>query len=277
VLNRPRSHSWTLLVLAIVAIAALILHESGQLQPVEDLAQYVISPVLRSFDSLVGGTADLFSTYRDARELRTENRQLQEENNQLITENIRLKEYEAENATLRDLLKFTRNNPNYATLAADVIGRDPSPYLSTIIINIGDNRGLKPGMPVITGGSALVGRVMQVNPRTAQVQLLEDVSSAVNAMIQSSRATGLVRGQPDGTLTMEFIPLEEKVQPGDIVLTSGLGGDLPRALVVGQVASVARRDIDLFQSAALRSAVDLNRLEVVLVITNFEPLTTQPK
>jgi rod shape-determining protein MreC len=275
-LNRPRSRSWTLLVLASIAIIALILHESGQLQPVEDLAQYVIGPVLRSFDSLVGGTADLFSTYRDARELRTENRRLQEENNRLITENIRLKEFEAENATLRDLLKFTRNNPNYATLAADVIGRDPSPYLSTIIVNVGENRGLKPGMPVITGGSALVGRVIQVNPRTAQVQLLEDVSSAVNAMIQSSRATGLVRGQPDGTLVMEFILLEEKVQPGDIVLTSGLGGDLPRAMVVGQVASVTRRDIDLFQSAALRSAVDLSRLEVVLVITNFEPLTTQP-
>ena len=275
-LNRPRSRSWTLLVLASIAIIALILHESGQLQPVEDLAQYVIGPVLRSFDSLVGGTADLFSTYRDARELRTENRRLQEENNRLITENIRLKEFEAENATLRDLLKFTRNNPNYTTLAADVIGRDPSPYLSTIIVNVGENRGLKPGMPVITGGSALVGRVIQVNPRTAQVQLLEDVSSAVNAMIQSSRATGLVRGQPDGTLVMEFILLEEKVQPGDIVLTSGLGGDLPRAMVVGQVASVTRRDIDLFQSAALRSAVDLSRLEVVLVITNFEPLTTQP-
>ena len=275
-LNRPRSRSWTLLVLASIAIIALILHESGQLQPVEDLAQYIIGPVQRSFDSLVGGTADLFSTYRDARELRTENRRLQEENNRLITENIRLKEFEAENATLRDLLKFTRNNPNYTTLAADVIGRDPSPYLSTIIVNVGENRGLKPGMPVITGGSALVGRVIQVNPRTAQVQLLEDVSSAVNAMIQSSRATGLVRGQPDGTLVMEFILLEEKVQPGDIVLTSGLGGDLPRAMVVGQVASVTRRDIDLFQSAALRSAVDLSRLEVVLVITNFEPLTTQP-
>jgi rod shape-determining protein MreC len=275
-INRPRSRSWALLFLAIVAIITLILHESGQLQPVEDLAQYVIGPVQRSLDSLVGGTADLFSTFRDARELRAENQQLREESNRLITENIRLKEFEAENATLRDLLKFTRNNPNYTTLAADVIGRDPSPYLTTIIINMGENRDLKPGMPVITGGSALVGRVLQVSPRTAKVQLLEDVSSAVNAMIQSSRATGLVRGQPDGTLTMEFIPLEEKVQLGDIVLTSGLGGDLPRALVIGQVTSVARRDIDLFQSAVLRPAVDLNRLEVVLVITNFEPLTTQP-
>jgi len=275
-INRPRSRSWALLFLAIIAIIALILHESGQLQPIEDLAQYVIGPVQRSINSMVGGTADLFGTFRDARELRAENQQLREENSRLITENIRLKEFEAENATLRDLLKFTRNNPNYTMLAADVIGRDPSPYLGTIMINIGENRGLAPGMPVITGGSALVGRVLQVNPRTAKVQILEDVSSAVNAMIQGSRATGLVRGQPDGTLIMELIPQEEKVQPGDIVLTSGLGGDLPRALVIGQVSGVTQRDTDLFQSAALRPAVDLNRLEVVTVITNFEPLSTQP-
>ena len=275
-LNRPRSRSWALFILAIIAIAALILHESGQLQPIEDLAQYVVGPVQRSFEGLVGSTADLFGAFRDARELRAENQSLQEENDRLVTENVHLKEFKAENATLRDLLQFERSNPNYTTLAADVIGRDPSPYLGSIIINIGQNRGLKSGMPVITGGAALVGRVIQVNPRTAKVQLLTDVSSAVNVLVQDSRATGLARGQPDGSLVMEFIPLEEKIKPGDVVLTSGLGGDLPRALVIGQLTGVARRDIDLFQSAALRPAVDLNRLEVVMVIANFEPLTTQP-
>jgi rod shape-determining protein MreC len=276
-INRPRTRSWALFILALVAVVSLVLHESGQLQPIEDVVQYVIGPVQRSFQGLVESTAGLFGTFREARELRAENQRLQEENDRLTVENVHLKEFEAENTTLRDLLKFARNNPNYTTLAADVIGRDPSPYLSTIIISVGQNRGLKPGMPVITGGSALVGRVTQVSPRTAKVQLLGDASSAVNAMIQSSRATGLVRGQPDSSLTMEFIPLEDKVKTGDIVLTSGLGGDLPRALVIGQVADVMRRDIDLFQSAALRPAVDLNRLEVVLVILNFEPLTTQGK
>ena len=275
-LNRPGSRSWTLFILALIAVLALVLHEAGQLQPLEDLAQYIVGPVQRSIAGLVGGTGDLFSTVRDARELREENRRLQAENNQLVTENIHLKEFESENATLRDLLKFTRNNPNYVTLTADVIGRDPSPYLGSIIISPGEDRGLKLGMPIITVGSALVGRVVQVNPRTAKVQLLMDVSSAVNALIQNSRATGLVKGQPDGTLVMDFIPLEEKAKPGDIVLTSGLGGELPRSLVIGTVTDVTKRDIDLFQSATLKPAVDLNRLEVVQVIMNFESLTTQP-
>ncbi len=274
-LNRPRSNSWTFLILLMVAVLALVLHESGQLQPIEDLAQYIIAPLQRPFAGMVGGSSDLLGALRDTRELRDENRQLQNENNRLATENIHLRELEPENATLRDLLKFSRSNPTYTTLAADVIGRDPSPYFSTIIINAGDNRGLKPGMPVITGGSALVGRVAQVGPRTAKVQLLEDVASAINALVQSSRATGLVKGQPDGMLSMEFIPMEEKIAPGDIVLTSGLGGDLPKTLVVGQVIDVVRRDIDLFQSAVLRPAVDLNRLEVVLVITNFDAQPTK--
>jgi len=275
-LNRPRSRSWTLFILALIAVLALVLHEGGQLQPLEDLAQYIVGPIQRSIAGLVSSTGNLFTTFRDTRELREENLRLQAENNQLVTENIHLKEFESENATLRDLLKFTRNNPNYVTLTADVIGRDPSPYLGSIIISAGEDRGLKLGMPVITVGSALVGRVIQVNPRTAKVQLLTDVSSAVNALIQSSRATGLVKGQPDGTLIMDFIPLEEKAKPGDIVLTSGLGGELPRSLVIGTVTDVTKRDIDLFQSAAIKSAMDLNRLEVVQVIMNFESLTTQP-
>jgi rod shape-determining protein MreC len=276
-LNRPRSRSWALFILALTAVLALVLHEAGQLQPVEDMAQYVVGPVQRSIAGLIGGSGDLFTAFRDVRELREENRQLQAENNQLVTENIHLKEFEAENATLRDLLKFTQNNPTFTLQAADVIGRDPSPYLGSIIISVGESHGLKLGMPVITAGSALVGRVIQVNPRTAKVQLLMDVSSSVNALVQSSRATGLVRGQPDGSLVMDFIPLEDKIKPGDVILTSGLGGELPRALVIGTATDVTRRDIDLFQSATVKPAVDLNRLEVVLVIMNFESLATEPK
>jgi rod shape-determining protein MreC len=275
-LNRPRSRSWIFFVLTLVAVLALVLHEAGQLQPVEDLAQLIIAPVQRSFDGLVNTTGDVFGLFREVRELRAENRDLQDENDHLRSENIRLKDLEAENVTLRDLLKFTRNTPNYVTLAADVIGRDPSPYLSSITINVGDDQGLKPGMPVITGGSALVGRVREVNPRTSKVQLLQDMNSAVNTLIQSSRANGLVKGQPDGSLVMDYIPLEEKVAVGDIVLTSGLGGDLPRSLVVGQVTDVTKRDIDLFQSATLRPEADLDRLEVVLVILSFELPAPQP-
>ena len=132
-------------------------------------------------------------------------------------------------------------------------------------------------MPVVTTGSTLVGRVAEVGLRSSKVQLLVDSTSAVNVRIQSSRVTGLAEGQPDAELSMTQIPLDATVNVGDIVLTSGLGGNLPRSLIVGQVTDVSRRDIDLFQSARLRPAADLNRLELVLVITDFELLPVEPE
>jgi rod shape-determining protein MreC len=143
-------------------------------------------------------------------------------------------------------------------------------------------------MPVVSGGAGLVGRIAQVAPRTSKVQLLTDRESAITSILQTSRATGLVVGQPDGTLRMEYIPQEmgisvagddadeqepeENASVGDIVLTSGLGGFMPKGLVIGQVTEVQQMDYELFQAAVVRPAVDFSRLELVLVITSFEQI-----
>jgi len=105
----------------------------------------------------------------------------------------------------------------------------------------------------------------------AEVLLLIDPSSAVNARVQNSRITGIVRGSIDGGLVMERLPQGEKVSPGDIVLTSGMGGQFPDKLVVGQITEVLQRDLDMFQSARIRPTVDFGKLETVLVITAFTP------
>ena len=94
----------------------------------------------------------------------------------------------------------------------------------------------------------------------------------MNVRLQTSGITGLAIGQSSGSLLMQFIPLEAKINANDIALTSGLGGKLPRGLVVGQVASIDKRDVDLFQSAQLTPAADYDRLDVLLVITNFIPI-----
>lgn len=271
--TRPRSSSWWVVVLIVLVLLSLALHEAGRLKPVEDLVMLVIGPVQRSVAGVVGGGADLFQTFRDVRELRVENERLQEANDALVAENISLREIKAENATLRDLLQFERNAPTYQFLAAEVVGRDPNPLVQYIIISVGELDGAQPGMPVVAGGSRLVGRIAQVFPRIAKVQLINDAASSVNALVESSRATGLVRGQPDGSLQMDFIRLEETINVGDIILTSGLGGNFPRALIIGQVTEVEKRDIELFQFARLRPAVNLGQMEIVLVITNFEPIT----
>ncbi len=269
---RSRARTWLLLVFALGAIIMLVLHEGGQLQPVENVFQSVLGPIERAVSGLFNGIGDLFGAVRDLRDLRDRNAELERQNQDLLTEIASLRGLQNENQILRQLLNFTQENPQYQYQTAAVIGRDPSPYLKFITLNAGSLQGLRPGMPVVTAGAVLVGRVDQVSLRSAKVQLLNDPSSAVNVRLQTSGVTGLVAGQQDGSLLMEYIPLDANLEVNDIAMTSGLGGNLPRGLVVGQVDSVEKRDVDLFQTARLRPAADYERLAVLLVITNFEPV-----
>ncbi len=277
---------WLPLVLFVLGLLLLVLHESGYLSPVENALHYVIDPLQRAFSQGVMATGDLFQSVREARELRAQVATLRAQVDALIAENVRLREYEAEAQELRSLLNFTREYPVTAFLGADVVGReactmfpcgevigtDPNPYLRYITINVGAQQGVKEGMPAVSGGAVLVGRIAQVGPRTSKVQLLTDLDSAVAALLQTSRATGLVVGQPDGSLRMEYIEQGAGVAVGDFVLTSGLGGILPKGLLIGQVTEVQQMDYALHQAAIVRPALDLSHLEMVLVITAFEQI-----
>lgn len=277
---------WLPLVLLVVGLLLLVLHESGYLAPVENVLHYVLDPLQRLVSSAVEGTGNLFQTVRQVRELRAEVEELQARTDALTVENVRLREYEAEVQQLRALLNFASEYPISAFLGADVIGReacdtfpcgevigtDPDPYLRNITINVGAQQGVAVGMPVVSGGAGLVGRIAEVGPRTAKVKLLTDPDSSVAVLLQASRVTGLIVGQPDGTLRMEYIPQEEDIGDDEIVLTSGLGGFLPKGLVVGQVTEVLQEDYELFQAAIVRPALDFSRLELVLVITAFEQI-----
>lgn len=287
----PR-RSWLPLVLIVLGLLLLVFHESGILAPVERALHYVLDPLQRVFSRVTVGIGGLFQTVGEVRELRARTDELQAQVDALTVENVRLREYEAKVQQLYALLNFVSEYPISASLGAevisreacgtfpcgDVVGVEPNPYLRYVTINVGSLQGVETGMPVVSGGAGLIGRVAQVGPRTAEVQLLTDTDSAVAALLQTSRVTGLVVGQPDGTLRMEYIPQEQHIDVGDIVLTSGLGGVMPKGLVIGQVTEVLQMDYALFQSAVVRPAIDLSRLELVLVITAFEqiPLEEPP-
>jgi rod shape-determining protein MreC len=282
---------WLPLVLFIIGLFLLVSHESGFLAPLENVPHYVLDPLQRVFSGITGFVGDLFPTAREARELRAEVEDLRVQVDALKIENVRLKEYEAESEQLRTLLNFVSEYPISTYLGADVVDREeacdtfpcgsvvglePNYYLRYVTINVGAQQGVEVGMPVVSGGSALVGRIAQVGPRTAKVRLLTDADSSVAGLLQTARVTGLVNGQPgepDDTLRMEWIPQDESVGVGDIVLTSGLGGFMPKGLVVGQVTDVRQMDFELYQAATVRPAVDFARLELVLVITTFERIS----
>jgi rod shape-determining protein MreC len=283
-IRRQGERSWLPLVLLILGLLLLVFHESGLLAPVENAAHYVLDPLQRLFTTVTESTGGVFRTVREVRSLRAEVEELRAQVDALRVENVRLREYEAEAQQLRALLNFASDYPISTHLGAEVVSREacedfpcgetvgvePDPYLRYVTINVGRQQGADEGMSVVSRGAGLVGRVSDVGPRTAKVQLLTDPDSSVAALLQTTRSTGLVVGQPDGSLQMQYISQEEEVSVGDIVLTSGLGGLMPKGLVIGQVTAVQKREYETFQTATVRPAVDFTRLELALVITGFE-------
>ena len=273
-MKRLPTRSTVLIILVLLSLAAIALDQNEDLQPIEDLALRFVVPIQGKLTSLTNRVTDLTQTTQDIRELRRRNEELQGLADSLMIENVRLKEIESENETLRRLLGFTQANPTHSYKAAEVkgrvIGRDPSNFLSYLIIDSGSQQGIEKGMPVVTE-RGLVGRITDAGSNWAKVMLIIDPSSSVNALIQTSRATGVVEGQVGGSLVMKYIPQGETVNVNDIVLTSGLGSNFPQKLIIGQVTAVHQRDIEMFQQADIRPTVDFNNLEIVLVITNFSP------
>ena len=270
-MKRLQNSPLMLVFLLSLTIVGLVLHETGNTQAVENLILGLVTPVQNHLSTLANDFSDLIQTFRDARELRRRNEELQKLADRTMIENVRLKELESENETLRQLLQFTQANPTHSYRAAEVVGQDPGNLLRYIIIDVGTHDGVTTGMPVVTD-RGLVGRTVEVSSRSSKVLLITDISSSVNAIIQSSRATGIVEGRADGSLVMKYIPQPVTVNVGDIILTSGLGATFPKRLVIGQVTAVHKRDIELFQQAEIKPTVDFDRLEIVLIITNFEPI-----
>lgn len=280
-MKKLRGYTTWLMVLVSLFIAGLVLARTGHLEMVEGAAFKFFGPVQNGFSSLSQWFSNVFQTAQDLRDLRERNRQLTELVNELVVENVRLKEVEAENAILRQLLHYAEANPGQKVEAVEVrarvIGREPNSMLQYIIIGAGSQNGLKAGMPVVTE-RGLVGRVEEVYENVAKVRLITDVNSSVNAIVQRTRATGIVRGQVGGRLILDYLPQgDDVVSVGDLILTSGLGGGYPRQLIIGQVTKLTQKDYEMFQQAEIRPTVDFDRLEIVLVITNFIPLKMIPE
>jgi rod shape-determining protein MreC len=273
-----RSRTLLFGTLALLVVVGLILDELGALGPLEGLFLQLATPVQRLVNGLTERVIGTNESWRAIGKLRERNAQLESLVDQLMIENVRLKEVEAQNEDLRRKLDFAETHPEYTLRAAEVRGRvigfEPNNFMSALIIDIGKRDGIRKGMPVVTE-RGLVGQVHAVGTNWAKVLLIIDPSSSVAALVQSSRAPGIVSGHLGQDLSMSYIPQDEQISVGDVILTSGMGGNYPKGLVVGQVIEVHQRDIDTFQQAAVRPSADMGRLETVLVITTFETVDVE--
>ncbi|MEA2008988.1 MAG: rod shape-determining protein MreC [Chloroflexota bacterium] len=262
-------------ILSLLIIGALALALGGYIEPLSRLALAPIVTAQTWTSKQYQGFKEFLTAPRDVTVIRQQNAKLSAENARLQAQIVEIQQQLTEYEILSALLDFARAHPTHQYLGATVIGRDPSPFLHYVIINRGSDDGLRRGMPVVTQ-NGLAGRIAQVSAKGARVELITDPSIMVNVRIQPSRSEAVLTGSITGDIVLEQIPQDADVFPGNLILTSGLGGNYPPNIIVGQVTSVKSQEYALFQSASVQPVTDFSKLEIVLVITNFNPVEIEP-
>jgi len=267
---------WQTTTLVLVCVGLVFVGFSGYLQPFLGTVLEPVVGVQRWLSVRYLAIYEFITVPRDVASLRTSNEELEREVAGLQTQIIELQQQLREAQVLYALLDFARANPQGGQYtAAEVIGRDPNPFLKYIFIDRGSDHGIRRGMPVITD-RGLVGRIDAVTSSAARVQLITDPGSAVNVRMEPDRGIAQIQGSITGEITLEMLSQEIPVQTGDLILSSGLGGNFPPDILIGQVVTVRSKPNELFQSASVQTVVDFNTLQAVLVITNFRPIDISP-
>lgn len=271
----PQRIRWvTVLVLIGIAIFLSILDRSNNLDSFLNILRDPITAVSAWTSGRANLLADVLAIPTDLQAAQTQIDQMQARIDELERENEELREIQGEYQILLDLFNRARQQPDYQRVTATVIGYDTSLSIRSIIIDKGTADGVQVGMPV-ESSRGLVGQVFRATEHAAQVILIIDSASSIPSRLGNSRATGILRGGGLGSLmTIDWIDLQYQINEGEVVLTSGLGGKFPQDLVIGRVVEVDRREAELYQQAVVQPAVDFDSLEIVFVITNFEPIDT---
>jgi len=262
-------------VLIILGAGLIALALGGYLTP---LSRVILNPLISAqtwisirFQAL----QSFLNSPDDVTSLRQENAELEAEIARLQVQIIEIQQDLTEAQVLASLVDYARSRSENRYVAAAVIGRDPSPFLHYVIINRGSDDDLRRGMPVVTQ-QGLVGQISAVTASAARVQLINDPGSTVNVLLQQSDTEAVLEGNISGEVNLELIPQAATVQAGEIIVTSGYGGDYPSNILIGQVSTVRSNAYDLFQSASVQPAVDFSQLEIVLIIINFQPIDITP-
>jgi len=231
----------------------------------------IFSEVQRGANTVTGGVRTWWQDYFALQQVRSENDQLKQQIGEL---RVRLQEERGlaqQSQSLQKLLDL-KTSTALSTTAASVIAGGASPEFRTITIDKGTGEGLHADMAVIAP-AGVVGRVIQPSSRASKVQLLIDRNAAAGAIIERTRAQGVVIGTGADQLRMDYVPGSADVKAGDTVVTSGIDGIYPKGFVIGQIQSV-RRGAGEYSSIVIRPAVDFTSLEAVLIVLTPSPATT---
>ena len=263
----------------IIGAVLFLLSSNSDLGPTWNPAEQFVIEITAPFQKLIKqttkSTEELWLNYFRLVDVHHENTQLKNEVHALKMANSRYRELLATQERLEELLQF-KQTINRPVLAAQVIGRDPTGWFKSVIIDKGKWAGLRLDMPVVNA-FGVVGRVVSVSSNYAKVLLIIDQNSAVDCLVQRSRDRGMLKGLMSEICKLDYMAKSNDITVGDIVVTSGLGGVFPKGLPVGRILDVKEISGELFKDIKIRTAVDFSKLEEVLVILEENRSSNQLK
>ena len=258
-----------LIFLLALSIISASLQTSEKMTFFEALVVEITAPVQKVVSAVISGISSVWKGYFHLVGLQRENEALKQQLKKLKLELHSYREADLANRRLRALLNF-KTSIATPLLPAEVVAFDPSGWFQTILIDKGRNDGVVRDMAVVSA-DGLAGRVIGVSGRHAQVLLILDRNSAVDALIQRSRARGVLVGLGRELCLLKYVQRNEDVQVGDQVISSGMGGVFPKGLLLGRVREVVRGSSGLVQEVEVDPAVDFSRLEEVMVVVQTPP------
>lgn len=255
-----------------ISVSLMVLSIVGILSPAEGIARVPLTMLENIFGGISQSVDSTADEIVEIRTLRQRNQELERSLAAFQAEVAELREIRNDYDRLAGLVNYQQQtSEDWRYVTADVIGQDALPTSRTLHLNRGTRNGVSVNDPVVTE-LGLVGRVTKVTATGCEVLLINDQTSAVNVRLQTSRDTGLVQGTISGDVVLKFVDADGRIVSGDLVLTSGETQAFPADIVVGQVSAPSLSSDSLFQEASVTSLVDFSRLEMVLIITNWEPI-----
>ena len=269
--HKPKWVPYIFVLLSLILLS-LSIGKGQEWNPAEKLVAEIAAPFQKLFMGTLSATRDIWEGYFFLVQTHQENLLLKKEIDLLKIENSRYQELLLANQRLQKLLNF-QEKTDEPLLPARVIGWDSSGLFKSIIINKGENDGLRINMPVVNSKGA-VGRVISVSPNYAQVLLIADQNSAVDGLVQRSRGRGMVKGMGSGECCFDYVIKTCDIKEGDTIVTSGLGRIFPKGLYLGKVKKINDSPNKLFKDVRVTPAVDFSKLEEVLIVlrSGFVPL-----
>ena len=256
-----------LLVALGICLVLVYFNPRGFFNPIRNIFFGVAYPFQKTFyltGRSISNSANFFASIGN---LKNENEKLIKDNNALSAVVASLQDEKNENEILRDQLKLLPRD-KFDLVGSFVIGQDPQGLNSWIMIDKGADSGIRSDMPVIVSDSIIMGKVSEVLAHTSKVSLLSDSQSVVNVVDVETGARGVLRGEYGLGILMDMVSQQDGLNKDDTIITSGLGGDIPRGLLVGKINEVKFSSDKLFQQAIITPRIKYSKQDTVFVIKN---------